>query len=1375
MASLALAAGGALLGQGIGIGANAGWILGSAAASVLFPEDGPVIEGPRLTDLTVTSSAYGKSIPIGYGTFRAAGNVIWSTGLKETKRTEEVGGKGGGGASQTNVTYTYSASFAVAFCEGPADDVTKIWADGKLIYDKASPPPEQEETTKKPLTPITEVIKHGLTFRFYNGSETQEPDSIIAASQSEPNSTPAFRGLAYIVFDDMQLADFGNRIPSISVELTYNRNNLQPAYDAEFIADGEATSFDQDNLLVDYSRGVFYTAQEAGGIYLRRIGLRSMTEDRQKNITNDAFGGPVGNLNLAAISPSGYIIASTTGGNSGVVSVIDPEALEIAGSFGVQSSDLGMSPQKFEQIVQGTSTAISVIGIDGVREFAVLGSQFNSIGILEVTNGQATYVWDSDTAPEIETVAVQPSSNAAILGVCKGEYGLGFSTVYVIMGSAYAPANGSDVNLYRITLQSNASYEEDTGFGATYSGVTLELLRSFTPADFIAGETTLAGAGRQVFDETDNTIMIHTLNGSGTVSYLTKYDPANDLILWSTEVPFFPSSKVGSAQSTIRNGLYGQISGSNSYIMDTVIGTVRYTLDAWAPTRNVSGGAIWDGRTLSVLGVNGNGGISRWLFERGEGLGVALSSVVADLCNRAGLSNSEIAVSDLADVTVPGYVIGRQTTARSSLQPLSSIFLFDGIESDHVLKFEKRDGKPVVKDLVQNDLALIDDGGEFLQENRTQEVELPIRFSISYMDIENDYQQSLHSAKRILGPTPAMQSQNEFAIEYPGALSPDTAKQTAEKLLYAAWIERSSYKLRLPWKHLDLDAGDVVRLTMDDGTVFRTRITQNGVGLDFSLDIDALSEEAAQYTSTVASDNGDSGLVNEFLAAVDTKAIILSSPLLRDSDDSGRTVSTLYFFMGGYGQRGWRSGTLFKSDEGTQYEEVGSVVKEMTWGSAVNKLPPPLEGTLYSTDETNTLTVALANTNLSLSSCTQLELVNGANAAALIRSDGNPEVIQFRTATLNDNGTYTLSGLLRGRRGTDVFTDGHKVGDTFVVLDSAAGSKVPLSLSEKDLVRFYKGLTSGGLFEEAPTISKVSPLNDLKPYAPVNHEVTSGTWGVDITIEWERRTRVGGGLKDGSGSVPLYEDSEEYEVDILDGFGTVLRSQTALASKSYIYTAANQIADFPSGFVDKTAAALVNPGFEIGDTLPGTLVSGWLFGDSGLTIGVVSGVRGLISGAQSGTHYLSMNEASVVNTAEIHQDTDVSGYSKAIDSGLVTFRVGAHLAASQSATDTGRIDIIFFDKDMVEISTVTGTERDPSNTGAWTQYTETATAPLGARYVRVSLNGTRVSSALGIEVYWDNVTLEVDEGDKAYLNTAIYQMSEQVGRGFAGIKQIEVK
>jgi hypothetical protein len=205
MAGFVLTAAGSFVGNliapGIGgfIGGAIGAGLGGAIDQALFAPKPPNVEGPRLKDLSVSSSAYGQPLPLAFGTVRLGANVIWSTDLIETRHSKKVKGGKGGRKSSTQVSYTYSCSFAAALCEGPIVAVRRIWGDGKLFYDNGSQ-------------------QHCADVRIYLGDDAQSPDSLIQSHVGAAD-TPAYRGIAYVVFDAMQLADFANRIPQITAEV----------------------------------------------------------------------------------------------------------------------------------------------------------------------------------------------------------------------------------------------------------------------------------------------------------------------------------------------------------------------------------------------------------------------------------------------------------------------------------------------------------------------------------------------------------------------------------------------------------------------------------------------------------------------------------------------------------------------------------------------------------------------------------------------------------------------------------------------------------------------------------------------------------------------------------------------------------------------------------------------------------------------------------------------------------------------------------------------------------------------------------------------------------------------------------------------------
>jgi hypothetical protein len=208
MATLVLGAAGAAIGGSIGgtilgvsaatIGGFVGSTIGSVVDSWIVSSLAPTqrIEGPRLDSLRITSSTEGAVIPRVYGRMRMGGNVIWATDFREeTKTTTQGGGKGGGGGGKVKATeYLYYASFAVALCEGPITGIGRIWADGKLL-DTA-----------------------GITWRWYPGDESQTADPFIAAKMGAAN-TPAYRGTAYVVFEDLPLGNYGNRLPQLSFEV----------------------------------------------------------------------------------------------------------------------------------------------------------------------------------------------------------------------------------------------------------------------------------------------------------------------------------------------------------------------------------------------------------------------------------------------------------------------------------------------------------------------------------------------------------------------------------------------------------------------------------------------------------------------------------------------------------------------------------------------------------------------------------------------------------------------------------------------------------------------------------------------------------------------------------------------------------------------------------------------------------------------------------------------------------------------------------------------------------------------------------------------------------------------------------------------------
>ena len=206
MAILILGAVGSAIGGSIGgsiLGFSAAAIGGFIASSIGSVVDSWIVsslapaqrlEGARLDSLRMTSSTEGVVIPRLFGRMRIGGNVIWATDFREETSTTNQGGGKGGRPKVTTTAYVYYASFAIALCEGEITGIGRIWADGKAMD----------------MT--------GVTWRWYPGDEAQTADPFIAAKMGAAN-IPAYRGTAYVVFEELDLSAFGNRLPQISFEV----------------------------------------------------------------------------------------------------------------------------------------------------------------------------------------------------------------------------------------------------------------------------------------------------------------------------------------------------------------------------------------------------------------------------------------------------------------------------------------------------------------------------------------------------------------------------------------------------------------------------------------------------------------------------------------------------------------------------------------------------------------------------------------------------------------------------------------------------------------------------------------------------------------------------------------------------------------------------------------------------------------------------------------------------------------------------------------------------------------------------------------------------------------------------------------------------
>ncbi|OYY62917.1 phage tail protein [Sphingomonas sp. 28-62-11] len=296
MATVILTAVGSVVGGPIG--GAIGAILGQTIdRGVLFKPKGR--QGPRLTELAVQTSSYGTPIPQLFGTMRVAGTVIWSTDLIETKA------KSSGGKGQPSVTnFSYAASFAVLLSARPIIEIGRIWADGKLLRGAGGD------------------LKTSTGFRVHLGGEGQAPDPLIVAAEGA-DLAPAHRGCAYAVFEMLQLADYGNRIPSLTFEVIADPGPVAIGAMAEALGDGlidgSAVAMPLSGFAAygDGTRGVLETLAAAGGAWFSPSGAMLTMRDAEGPAhpiedVGAAAQGARGERRRRAVAPIGTVPQTIT-------------------------------------------------------------------------------------------------------------------------------------------------------------------------------------------------------------------------------------------------------------------------------------------------------------------------------------------------------------------------------------------------------------------------------------------------------------------------------------------------------------------------------------------------------------------------------------------------------------------------------------------------------------------------------------------------------------------------------------------------------------------------------------------------------------------------------------------------------------------------------------------------------------------------------------------------------------------------------------------------------------------------------------------------------------------------------------------------------
>lgn len=489
---------------------------------------------------------------------------------------------------------------------------------------------------------------------------------------------------------------------------------------------------------------------------------------------------------------------------------------------------------------------------------------------------------------------------------------------------------------------------------------------------------------------------------------------------------------------------------------------------------------------------------------------------------------------------VDGFVIDRIMSARDALQALMQAYFFDAVESGGLIRFVHR-GRAAAATLTQADVVAMEGRGEAEYElTRAQETELPLAVKLQYIDGSSDYRQGSVESRKLTGA-----SARVSVVNLPVVMGQADAQRMADNLLQEAWTGRERARFALPPSRLALDPGDVIEFTGKNSS-HRLRIERAG---DAGLrQIEAVQVDAGLVRMVSGPERAPS------LPAVNSvgRPVVefLDLPVLNGAEP-GHLLR-----VAAYADPWPGSVALYKSPATTGYVLDRMIDAAAIMGDSDTAF---YSGPTGRWDMGNALRVTLFGG--ALESRDDLAVLGGANAAAIRNASGAWEIFQFATAELVAANKYKLSRLLRGQLGTErAMGNPVAAGARFVLLNGAVRD-TGLTAEQRGLALNWRyGPASRGIDDFTYQTRVVTAQSiGLRPVSPAHVRVAHNPANNDLTLSWVRRTRIGGDSWEQT-EVPLAEDAEKYEVDILSG--AVVKRTFAVTAPSALYTAAQQIADF---------------------------------------------------------------------------------------------------------------------------------------------------------------------------------------------------------------------
>jgi Putative phage tail protein len=1061
-------------------------------------------KGAKLQSVEVSGSAYGVPIPHVFGRFVVGGNIIYMSALRDTSYTRVRGSTNASSPGYVEPVNTRNFDIAIGLAAGEINAVVRVWLEETLVYTGAL----VVGSSGRVVTPIqpsldvgyytgsgsdTSALAYDLpTFTLYNGREDQTRNARMYTANTD---VPAYRGLAYLFIENMNVALLNSKFPGFRIEVYSGQGDISVPYETVTNSVGDDVN-DADGLYL-YADTNTDTLFYSGGGLLRRAGYVSLVSKPAISVDGVSVGG-----NTYLTRSNAVVVQDGLSGRL-PTAVYDSIAARVESAFGSVDAGVGHDVSGWSSFGRVADTLTSYV--DGAAvETILFGSAGGDLALLrfDPANRRTTRGGITTLAGQRVQTVISGTRTNTLTGLTEeGWYVLSLSTP------------STQINVWWLSIQTI----QDGRVPA--SAATVHALPPISSASFANKTNSLSVSHFLRLDGTSDVVLIlSSTDGWHAIRYNYKTG-----VVWNASLPT-PAGIVSSNQRRLRYG-------ADDYMYLTISAAVRVNLrNGTVQVRQVSlplvtGGQYYDPSSESVTYVAG-GRILRVAPYRAAARTVSLAYIFREVWRRGGSDATRLSLhSSLDDVYVVGYALLESEPLRSLFETLIDIFDLRVYANSGAIHVEPGLLTTAVRMVDAERIQLQSEVSADLTHKSLEEVVGGVALTTYDQTSPLEPTTTRHSGSGDGGVVGTVT--RVYTIDANLTTTSAQARVLAGDIYARLTRDDEEVRLTLPPYYASITPRDNIAVRIHDEILRLGRVV-------------SVVENAGGYTTLIVATQPVASLdlsavltPTTFFTPAPTRAdsVVLSIPAILDTHytSTDNVLATAPFYAGVLSVAADIPSTQVELTPRAYTRTLVDVVprgggtyisnpvsKSLLSGAVLQAAEGVTDPATFDTRSSLVVIFDRTGADSVFAVSDEFDLLQDIKRNLLVVGR---ELLQFSTwIVASDGRTYTFTGLLRGRRGTEIYSGATQVGDRVYVYteDTFARVEVPVQsvdtaplltaagyvLPRRNAVRPVGAEYLEPLFPGYPQAARLWAPGSVKRY-DATHTATATNWG--IYLNWKTR------------------------------------------------------------------------------------------------------------------------------------------------------------------------------------------------------------------------------------------------------------------------------